>query len=110
MDRDERHQFFGVLSVAGAFFVGIVGTVIVQHVIHGDEVFDNDAGANFALSLREHRGCMRARDDHPVCGCLPIPAQPSSEPFRFKVTTAAVCYYGARTRWWAPAAVLSFRQ
>src|SRR5262249_27788943 len=30
MDRDERHQFFGVLSVAGAFVLGFIGTAVVK--------------------------------------------------------------------------------
>ena len=49
MDRDERHQFMGCLSVVAAFAMGWLGTIVVQHLIHGDEAFRDDAGANFAL-------------------------------------------------------------
>ena len=61
MDRDERHQFFGVVSVAAAFLLGFVGTIVVNHVIHGGEAFDNNVGANFALFVEGTViGCLLA--------------------------------------------------
>jgi hypothetical protein len=61
MDRDERHQFFGVLSVAAAFFLGFLATIVVNHAIHGSEAFHNNAGANFALFVEGTAiGCLLA--------------------------------------------------
>ncbi len=48
MDRNERHQFIGCLSVVASFAIGWFGTIIVAHIKYGDEEFYHNAGANFA--------------------------------------------------------------
>jgi cytochrome c biogenesis factor len=61
MDRDERHQFFGVLSVVAAFVLGLLGTFVVNQAIYGSGEFDGNAGASFAVLVEGTTiGCLLA--------------------------------------------------